>query len=184
MGCDGVNTFDGKHWLLWLSYHVRASKALSLLGGDNTRSFGLSCLIGKTNERIANSDLCTFWALHLCPAKVTAHGSSIHWHNSQSWVAPDTICNTPTPSRVGVVTRNSFKNRRLAPQITISLSGVLRPRSHAAWETSQEVAHPKIAPQQAHLTVEFMCTFGDISSHFDPFKPHSGCYITSTNQES
>jgi len=53
-------------------------------------------------------------------------------------------------------TNNGFKDRRLAPQITTNLSNVLRPHSHAAWETSQEVTHPKIAPQQARLTVEFL----------------------------
>ena len=28
--------------------------------------------------------------------------------------------------------------------------------SHTAWETSQKVTHPKITPQQARLTVEFL----------------------------
>jgi len=92
---------------------------------------------------------------------------------------------TPRPHRgPRTITRNHFKDRRLTPQITTSLSRVLRPRSRSSWETSQEVTNLKIAPQQARLTVEFLrvgfpkrkYTFGDISSHFDPFKPHSACY--------
>ena len=63
---------------------------------------------------------------------------------------------TPRPLSVAGLTNNGFKDRRLGPQITTSLSGVLRPRSHATWETSQEVTHPKIAPQQVRLTVEFL----------------------------
>jgi len=50
---------------------------------------------------------------------------------------------------------NSFKDCRLAPQITTSLSGVFGPHSHANWETSQEVIHHKISPQQVCLTVKF-----------------------------
>ena len=53
----------------------------------------------------------------------------------------------PRPLTVASLTNNGFKDRRLTPQITTSLSGVLRPRSHAARKTSQEVTHPKIAPQ-------------------------------------
>ena len=49
---------------------------------------------------------------------------------------------------VAGLTNNGFKDRRLAPQITISVSGMFRPRSHAAQETSQEVTHPKIAPNK------------------------------------
>ena len=63
---------------------------------------------------------------------------------------------TPRPLSIAGLTNNSFKDRRLTPQITTSLSGVLRPRSHVAWETFQEVTHPKITPQQARLTVEFL----------------------------
>ena len=48
---------------------------------------------------------------------------------------------------VAGLTNNGFKDRRLVPQITTSLSGMLRLRSHAACETSQEVTYPKIAPQ-------------------------------------
>ena len=63
---------------------------------------------------------------------------------------------------------------------------MLRPRSHAAWETSWEVTHYKITPQLARLTVMFLgvgskkrrCTFGDIRSQFNPFKLHSGSVIT------
>ena len=61
----------------------------------------------------------------------------------------------PRPLTVAGITNSGFKYRRLVPQIIIGLFGVLRPRSHAAWKTSQEVTHPKITPQQAHLTVEF-----------------------------
>ena len=83
-----------------------------------------------------------------------------------------------------IVTRNDFKNHRLAPQITISFSSMLRPLSHAAQKTSQEVTHLQISPQQARLTMEFQrvdswkrrCIFTDISSYFNPFKSHSGCY--------
>ena len=57
---------------------------------------------------------------------------------------------------VAGLTNNGFKDRRLAPQISTSLSGVLRPYSHTARETSQEVTYPKIASQQARLTVEFL----------------------------
>ena len=62
----------------------------------------------------------------------------------------------PRPFSVAGITNNGFKDRRLAPQITTSLFGVLRPRSHAACKTSQEVTHPKIAPQQVRLTMEFL----------------------------
>ena len=51
---------------------------------------------------------------------------------------------------------NSFEDCRLAPQITTSLLGVLRLHLHAAWETFQEVTHPKTAPQQTRLTMEFL----------------------------
>ena len=57
---------------------------------------------------------------------------------------------------VASLTNNSFKDRRLASQITTSLSGMLRPRSHSAQETFQKVIHRKIAPQQTHLTVKFL----------------------------
>jgi len=57
---------------------------------------------------------------------------------------------------VAGLTNNGFKGRWLAPQITTSLFGMLPPCSHAAWKTSQEVTHPKITPQQACLTVEFL----------------------------
>ena len=91
---------------------------------------------------------------------------------------------TPWPLSVAGLTNNNFKNRRLAHQITTSLSCVLHPRSHGAWEIFQEVTHPKIAPQQVRLTVELLrvgfrkerCTFGDISSHFKSLKRNSGCY--------
>ena len=63
---------------------------------------------------------------------------------------------TPQPLSFAGLTNNGFKNRRLALQIIRSLSGVFRPHSHTAQETSQEVTHPKIAPQQARLTVEFL----------------------------
>ena len=63
---------------------------------------------------------------------------------------------TPRPLSVAGLTNNGFKDRWLAPQIITSLSGVFRPRSHAAQETSHEVTHPKISPQQARLTVEFL----------------------------
>ena len=53
----------------------------------------------------------------------------------------------PRPLSAAGLTNNGFKDRRLTPQITTSLFGVLRPCSHAAWETSQEVTYPKIAPQ-------------------------------------
>ena len=49
------------------------------------------------------------------------------------------------------LTDNGFKDRRLAPQIIKSLFDVLRPRSHAAKETSQEVTHPKLSPEQSML---------------------------------
>jgi len=57
---------------------------------------------------------------------------------------------------VAGLTNNDSKDRRLTSQITTGPSGMLRPRSHAAWETFQEVTHPKIAPQQARLTMEFL----------------------------
>ena len=60
------------------------------------------------------------------------------------------------PFSVAGLTNNGLNDRRLTPQITTSLSGVLRPRSHVVWKTSQEVTHPKIAPQQARLIVEFL----------------------------
>ena len=50
------------------------------------------------------------------------------------------------PHRPWIVAGNDLKNHRLASQITISLSGILHPCSHATWETSQEVSYPKIAP--------------------------------------
>ena len=62
----------------------------------------------------------------------------------------------PWPLSITGLTNNDFRDRRLAPQITTSLSGVFRPRSHAAWKTSQEITHPKIAAQQARLTVQFL----------------------------
>ena len=88
----------------------------------------------------------------------------------------------PQPLLVAGLTNNDFKDRRLALQIITSLFGVLHPRSHAVRETSQGATHLKIAPQQARLTMEFLrvgfpkrrCTFGDLSSQVDPFKPHSG----------
>jgi len=36
------------------------------------------------------------------------------------------------PVTIAGITNNGFKDRRLAPQMTTSLFGVLRPRSHAA----------------------------------------------------
>jgi len=70
-------------------------------------------------------------------------------HGRESALIPSVM---PRLLTVAGLTNNGFKDRRLTPQITTSLSGVLRPRSHAARETSQEVTHPKIAPQQARLT--------------------------------
>jgi len=77
---------------------------------------------------------------------------------------------------------NVFKNSRLAPQMTVTFSSVLHPRSHAARDTSQDFTHPNFTPQLARLTVKFlragylkiMCTFTDISSHFNHFEPHLG----------
>jgi len=43
------------------------------------------------------------------------------------------------PTRSQKITRNSFKDHRLAPQITTGFSSVLRPRLHTTWETSQRV---------------------------------------------
>jgi len=62
----------------------------------------------------------------------------------------------PRPLSIAGLTNNGFKDHRLAPQITTSLSGMLRPHSHAAWEIFEEFTHPKIAPQQARLIVEFL----------------------------
>ena len=53
----------------------------------------------------------------------------------------------PRPFIVAGLINNGFKDRRLTSQVNTSLSGVFRLRSHAAWEISQEVTHPKIAPQ-------------------------------------
>jgi len=50
------------------------------------------------------------------------------------------------PPEPQTVARNQFKDSQLAPQITTSLFGVLRPRSHVTKETSQEITHSKIVP--------------------------------------
>jgi len=63
---------------------------------------------------------------------------------------------------------------------------VLHPCSHVIWETSQEVTHPKIAPQQARLITVLWeassrtrrCTFGDISNYSNPFMPTQGVTFT------
>jgi len=69
MGFDGVNAFDGKHWLLCLSLSC-TSKALPLLDGGNAWSFGLSCLIRKINERNAKEVIYVHLGGHiLWPSK-------------------------------------------------------------------------------------------------------------------
>ena len=50
----------------------------------------------------------------------------------------------------------THRDSRLALQINTSLSSALWPHSCALGNTSQEITHPKIAPHQAHLTVEFL----------------------------
>ncbi|AES71079.1 hypothetical protein MTR_3g069850 [Medicago truncatula] len=49
-----------------------------------------------------------------------------------------------------------FHDCRLTPQTNTSLFGVFCPHSHACRKTSRQVTHPKIAPSQARLTVEFL----------------------------
>ncbi|KEH17359.1 hypothetical protein MTR_0020s0050 [Medicago truncatula] len=49
-----------------------------------------------------------------------------------------------------------FQNSRLTPQTNTSLFSMFCPHSHAYRETSRYVTHPKIAPSQARLTVEFL----------------------------
>jgi len=80
------------------------------------------------------------------PSTGAAHGRS-------SALIPSAI---PRPLTVPGLTNNGFKDRRLALQIITILSNVLHPRSRAARKTVQEVTHPKIAPQQARLTVDFL----------------------------
>ena len=60
---------------------------------------------------------------------------------------------TPRPLGPPVTTHGDC---RLAPQTNTSLSSALWPHSCAPRKTSQEVTHPKIAPHQARLTVEFL----------------------------
>ena len=60
---------------------------------------------------------------------------------------------TPRPNGLPVTTHGDY---RLAPQTNTSLSSALWPHSCAPKKTSQEVTHPKIAPYQARLTVEFL----------------------------
>ena len=60
---------------------------------------------------------------------------------------------TPRPNGPPVTTHEDC---RLAPQTNTSLSSALWPHSCAPRKTSQEVTHPKIAPHQARLTVEFL----------------------------
>ena len=59
---------------------------------------------------------------------------------------PDTICNAP----------DCIRDYRLTLQANTSLFSILWPHLHAFRETSQKVTHPRIAPRQARLTVEFL----------------------------
>jgi len=81
---------------------------------------------------------------YLCPTRWLSMGSPFTGaaHCRRLALTPSVM---PRPLSVAGPTNNSFKDRRLAPQITTSLSGVLRPHTHAACETFQEVTHPKIA---------------------------------------
>ena len=65
-------------------------------------------------------------------------------------------CNITTPSRV--VDRYQECLQELSTGLTnhYELFRVLRPRSHAASEFTQEINHLKNSPQLAHLTVKFL----------------------------
>lgn len=51
---------------------------------------------------------------------------------------------------------NNFENCRLIPQINASLFGVFCSHSHVFRKTFIKVSHPKITPNQACLTMEFL----------------------------
>ena len=82
---------------------------------------------------------------YLCPTRWLPIGSPSTGtaHGRGSGLIPFVM---PRCLAVTGLTDNGFNDRRLPPEIT----------THAAWKTSQEVTHPKIAPQQARLTVEFL----------------------------
>jgi len=72
-------------------------------------------------------------------------GSSLN-HIVLGEVYSNTTCNIP----------NCFQDCRLTPQTSTSLFNVFCPIPHTFQETSHKVTHPKIAPSQACLTVEFL----------------------------
>jgi len=118
---------------------------------------------------------------------IAAIKAFLHWCNSRSHVISDTICHALPPPRSQKVTMNGFKDCRLAPQITTSLSDVLSHHLHAAWETSWEVTHYKISLQHASLTMELLRVgfpkrkvhLRDINSCIKSFKPLTMCYSDS-----
>ena len=81
------------------------------------------------------------------PARCTEHTIS---HGRRVALIPFV---TPRPNGPPVTTHADC---RLAPQTNTSLSSAHWPHSCAPGKTSQEVTHPKIAPNQARLTVEFL----------------------------
>ena len=75
---------------------------------------------------------------------------------NKSQLAPLVHTVTPRPNEPPMTTHGDY---RLASQINTSLSSALWPHSYAPGKTSYEVAHPKIVPHQARLTVEFLANW-------------------------
>jgi len=92
-------------------------------------------------------------------------------------------------SKLRTVTKNGFRDRWLTP---VNQHNLFR---HASFSLTRRLGnflgghlsqdYSTVTPQLVRLTMEYLrigywkrrCTFGDISSHFNPFKPCSRCYI-------
>ena len=80
------------------------------------------------------------------------------------------------------ITIGSCENYQLVTQISTSLFDVFYPHSHVFWKLStRSLIQIFLHNKNAYLIVEFLivnfwqkeCIFDDISSNFNPFKPHT-----------